>query len=308
MVRRNLLLPMLFLLVLGRFGGALADEAPPQAEPAVAEQPTSKFVRLERDANDELTALQTAIVTFAKPGAEPGVSVDLIGAVHVGEQSYYDALNQAFRTYDVVLYELVAPSGTRIPKGQKASNAHMAGAFQNGIKGVLELRHQLEMIDYTQDNMVHADMSPDDFQKSMKDRGESLMGMLFKFMGQGIAQQSRAQAKGKNFDVDLLAAFFDKNRAIALKRVMAEQFQDLETSMAVFSDKGGSTIITERNKIALKGLSAQLQAGRQHIGIFYGAGHMPHLEKLLVADFGLQRTAERWLTAWNLAQPTAARQ
>lgn len=310
MLHRPTLLFVWLISILLRLaaGASWAEELPPNV-PAEgkAKKPASKFIRLERNNDDELAAMQTAIASFAKPGEKDGVQVDLIGAVHVGEKTYYEALNDAFTKYDVVLYEMVAPAGTRVPKGHKASNTHMAGAVQNGMKGVLELEHQLEIIDYTQENMVHADMSPDDFSKSMEDRGESFMGMMFRFMGQGIAQQSRLQTKGKGFDTDLFAALFDPNRAIALKRVMAEQFEDLETSMSAFSGKDGSTIITERNKTALKKLDEELQAGKKHIAIFYGAGHMPDMEERLVAEFGLQRTGERWLTAWSLSQPAAAK-
>jgi hypothetical protein len=304
-------LPLVSSIVVGLLLAARtarAEESPASTSlDTAAKKSASKFIRLEHNVDDEPTAMQTAIVSFAKPGEQEGATVDLIGAVHVGEKSYYDSLNEAFAKYDVVLYELVAPSGTRVPKGHKASNAHMAGAVQNGMKGVLALEHQLEMIDYTKENMVHADMSSNDVSKSMADRGENFLGMMFKFMGQGIAQQSRMQAKGKSFDTNFFSALFDKNRAIVLKRLMAEQFEDLETSMSAFNGKDGSTIITERNKVALKKLNEELQAGKKHIAIFYGAGHMPHMEERLVADFGLQRTGERWLTAWNLAESAAAK-
>lgn len=293
----------LLLIVAGN--SVLAEEAPAKAGVKPEKQPVTKFVRLERDKDDELVSMQTAIVSFSKPGENDGATVDLVGAVHVGEKAYYDELNAAFAKYDVVLYELVAPKDTRIPKGQKASNQHFAGAMQNGMKGVLELEHQLESIDYTPENMVHADMSPDDFSKSMSDRGESVLGMMFKMMGQGMAQQAKMQAKGKNSDLDMFAALFDKNRAIALKRVMAEQFENLEDTMGAFNGEKGSTIITERNKVALQKLAEQLQAGKKRIAIFYGAGHMPHMEERLIADFGMTRTGERWLTAWDLSTPAA---
>ena len=279
-----------------------ADELPKAAATGAEKQQASKFVRLVRNAEDEPTAMQTAIVTFARPDAKDYPTVDLVGAVHVGEKSYYETLNQSFTKYDVVLYELVAPAGTRVPKGRKANNAHFSGAVQNGMKNVLELEHQLELIDYTQPNMVHADMSPEDFNKSMTDRGESFLGMLFKVMGQSMAQP---QAKNKNLDAQLLVALFDKNRAITLKRLMAEQFEELETSMGLFSGKDGSTIITERNKVALKQLAQELQSGKKRIAIFYGAGHMQHMEEQLVEQFKLTRTSELWLTAWNLSQPEA---
>jgi hypothetical protein len=175
------------------------------------------------------------------------------------------------------------------------------------MKGMLDLEHQLEMIDYTAKNLVHADMSPDEFSKSMSDRGESFMGMMFRMMGQGMAQQAKMQAQGKlSHETNLLAALFDSNRPLAMKRAMAEQFEDLESAMGAFNGRDGSTIITERNKVALKKLSDELAAGKKKVAIFYGAGHMPHMEECLVGEFGLKRTGERWLTAWELAKVPAA--
>jgi hypothetical protein len=62
----------------------------------------------------------------------------------------------------------------------------------------------------------------------------------------------------------------------------------------------GSTIIAERNKVALGVLRKQLAAGTRRIAIFYGAGHMPDFEKRIGQDFGLVPVETRWLVAWNL--------
>ena len=116
--------------------------------------------------------MQTAIVRYAKPGdktASP-LQVDLIGAVHIGDIAYYKQLNERFKQYDALLYELVAPEGTVVERGRGTSNAHPIGAMQNVFKDLLELDHQLEEIDYTKANFIHADMSPDDFKKAMEDR------------------------------------------------------------------------------------------------------------------------------------------
>ncbi len=159
----------------------------------------------------------------------------------------------------------------------------------------------METIDYTKENLVHADMSPDEFAKSMKDRGESFFGMFFRMMGQAMAKQSAENAKatpeGKkrsgSSDIDLLAAFFDKDRAGTLKRVMAEQFEDLEGMMDALNGTKGSTIITERNKVVLKKLDEQIAGGNKKIAIFFGAGHMSHIEKQLEADLHLSAAAAR---------------
>jgi hypothetical protein len=275
------------------------------AEPADKAEARPKYIRIARDADDELKALQTSVVRFVPADAAKGdLVVDLVGAVHVGEKSYYEALNKRFEDYEVVLYELVAPEGTRVPKGGQPS-AHPVGMLQNGMKNLLGLEHQLAYIDYTKDNMVHADMSPEQFDKSMADRGESFMSMFFRMMGQAMAQQSTQ--KNRTSDFDLLAALFDPDRAGAMKRVMAEQFESSDGMMQALEGPQGSTIITERNKVALKKLAEQIAAGKKRIAVFYGAGHLGDMEKRLADDFQLKRQDEQWLDAWNLERRSRAR-
>ena len=297
---------LIFLLAMLAIGTAQAAEDKPQVKDRAGAEAASKYIRLERDGSEELVGLQTAIVRFA--GTEPGQTdlvVDLIGAVHVGEKAYYEALNKQFEGYDVVLYELVAPAGTRIPKGTKPG-AHPVAMLQNGLKDMLNLEHQLQYIDYTKDNLVHADMSPDDFAKSMADRNESFMTMFFRMMGHAMAQQSLQKNKSTALEFDMIAALFDKDRAGVMKRLMAEQFENLDGMMGALDGPQGSTIITERNKVAIQKLSEQIAAGKKKIAIFYGAGHMGDIEKHLAADFHLKRQSELWLTAWDLAKKPAA--
>lgn len=265
-----------------------------------AQEPAkTKFLRLARDADENPVSLETAIVHYKSKSADtPDLTVDLIGAVHIGEKSYYDKLNKEFENYDVLLYELVAPEGTRVPKGGGTGSGHPVALLQNGMKDMLELEHQLQYVDYHKDNFVHADMSPESFSKSMADRGESMWTMVFRMMGQQIAQQNKRGSRTS--DADMFMALFDKNRALSLKRVMAEQFEDLEGAMSAVEGPGGSTLISERNKVALKVLAEQIAAGKKRIGIFYGAGHMPDMEKRLTADMNFSRDAERWLVAWDL--------
>jgi hypothetical protein len=100
----------------------------------------------------------------------------------------------------------------------------------------------------------------------------------------------------------LLMALFAKDRELRLKRILAEQFQDLEGSIAALEGPNGSTIISERNKRALEVLQKQIKAGKRRIGIFYGAGHLPGMERRLIDDFGLERAGVEWVEAWNLRQ------
>ena len=275
---------------------ALADPPPKAVE--------EDFLRLRRNDQNELVALETVIATYQGDFQGKHVVVDLIGAVHIGDGSYYDELNKAFETYDVVLYELVAPRDTTPTPG--ARSAHPVSFLQLTMKNMLSLQFQLDRIDYSKKNFVHADMTPEEFAKSMDQRGESMTQMFLRMFGQSIAMQSRDPARGG--DAQLLAALFanPKDRSLRLKRVMAEQFEDMETATAVLDGPEGSTIVTERNKAALRILKEQLEAGHARTAIFYGAAHLPDMEERLAADFQLKRTGTKWLTAWNLSDEESA--
>lgn len=260
---------------------------------------SQSYIRVQRDARGNPLALETAIVRFVPQGNDrSGLQVDLVGAIHVGEKSYYEALNKRFDGYDVVLYELVAPDGTHIPKGGGAKDRNALSAIQNSITELLDLEYQLDGVDYTKKNFVHADLSPEQFAKSMADKGESLWSIFMRLMAAGMAQQ--AANPDKNSDVDIMMALFDRDRSLKLKRILAEQFADVETFMAAFNGPEGSTLITERNKAALKVLKDQIAAGRKKIAIFYGGGHMADMHQRLVGDFQLKPADTQWLEAWNL--------
>jgi len=292
-----------FLAWLLLFSICLPAAAKEPAEKGVgkAKKTASAFLRIRRDDKERPLALEVAIVRYVPAdGTRRGLKVDLVGAVHVADKSYYDQLNKRFESYDVLLYELVAPEGARIPKGGGGSRSHPVGAMQGGMKSMLDLAYQLECIDYTKKNFVHADMTPEEFAQSMKNRGESFTQMLFRMMGHAIAQQSKGS--GGTSDIDLLMAFFAKDRAMRLKQVIATQFEDMDATMMAFGGKSGSTLITERNKKALAVLKKQIDGGKRRIGVFYGAGHLADMEKRLFTDFRLKRSKVEWVSAWKLTK------
>jgi hypothetical protein len=239
-------------------------------------------------------SLETAVTSYQHAD---GTRVDLIGAVHVADKQYYKKLNDRFAQYDVVLYELVAPEGTRVPRGGQRSQ-HPVGRMQEGIKTLLDLSFQLNHIDYTAENLVHADMSPDEFAQRMKDRGESFLQILFRMMGQAAAHSGKTDGPS---DSDLLFALFAPDRAMRLKRVMASQFEDIEGQMKIFEGPDGSTLISERNKRALDVLQRELKNGQENIAVFYGAGHMPDMASRLQKDFGYTYAGTEWIQAWDMS-------
>jgi hypothetical protein len=280
--------------------------AVPQVEaPAAAEEtekPGEQWIRVLHGDDGRPTAMQTAIVRYRAKGVNGNDEyVDLVGAIHVGDMAYYENLNKEFEQYDSLLYELVAEQGTVIPRDAEVRSTHPVGAIQNGMKDLLGLSHQLQGVDYTKENFVHADMSPDEFSKAMKDRGESFLELFFRMMGQAMAQQSKLQAEGKGTsDFAMLFALFAPDRDLRLKQIMADQFQDMESILTGLDGPDGTTLISGRNEVALKVLKSEMDAGKKKLGVFYGAGHLADMDKRLRADFGLEPVEVRWLTAWDM--------
>jgi hypothetical protein len=311
------------LIVLGSIVRLIlpASAAPPATlereaatQEAVSKKPSGsqipvgeKWVRIQHDRRGKPLAMQTAIVRYVPRDAVPDprkaqVTVDLIGAVHIGDRAYYRELNRRFRQYDALLYELVAPAGTQIPRGQGTSNSSPLGALQNVMKNMLEVEHQLERIDYTRPNFVHADLSPQEFMQSMKRRDESFMQMYFRMLGQAIAQQSQQSVQGESADLDFFSALLANDRARQLKIALAKQFGAMEAFLAGLSGPDGSTLITERNKRALRVLRRQLAEGKGKLAIFYGAGHLTDMHQRLQKQFDLVPVETTWIDAWNLRE------
>ncbi len=284
------------------------ESKPAESKPAESEQSDQstdssaskeyevpEFVRVFSDKKVP-KALQTAVATYRKPGDSTGVEVVLIGAVHIGEPDYYSQLNQLFKSFDGLLYELVADPDAGIPD-PKERGLSPVSAIQVGMKDSLGLAFQLDEVDYKAKNFVHADMTPEEFFTAMESRKEGVMQMLFRSIGSGLAMQST----GKGGDVGLLAALVSEDRPRALRRAFAEQMQAMDGQMAAITgDDGKSTLITERNAKAFVVLEREIKAGKKKLGVFYGAGHLKDMHSRLLKDFGLELVETKWLDAWSL--------
>jgi hypothetical protein len=278
---------------------------------AVAADPAPEFLRLVRDDDGEPVSLDTAVVEYRRPAAAADrgrpLQVDLVAAVHVGGADYYRTLDRLFADYDVVLYELVAPPNARVPKaGRKPAGA--IGTAQQGLKNALGLEFQLEQVDYGAENFVHADLSPNEFDAAMKKRGESWFSMFTKLMRESMARAERQAPGGEVGFGDLFGILFGSgiDRQVRLRRLMAEQFTDMEVLTSAFGGEEGSTLITDRNAACIRVLHDEVERGGRRIAIFYGAAHMPDFDERLRKEFDLQPAEPEWLEAWDLRMPEAA--
>ncbi len=73
------------------------------------ETPAQEYIRIRRNERKLSVALETSVIRFADSKKYPDASVDLIGAIHLGDPEYYKQLNELFKKYDVLLFEAVMP-------------------------------------------------------------------------------------------------------------------------------------------------------------------------------------------------------
>ena len=252
------------------------------------------FIRVDEDETN--ARLQTAITRYEKDGE----SIELIGAVHIADKAYYQALTTRFTRYDALLFEMIggekfaqheAPVEGQPAAGEKDFSG--LRKIYDMIASFLALTGQAGSIDYTTKNFVHADLTNREFEEMQKDRGESLIGFALK------AGKLDPDAKNQPDPAKLLKAMLSGSSNL-VKLEIVHTLGHGDDQIAAFA--GESVIITDRNQRCLGVMKKQLAAGHKQLGIFYGAAHFPDMEKHLL-ELGFKRTTQEWLTAWDIPKP-----
>ncbi|MDO4584170.1 MAG: hypothetical protein Q4D62_08725 [Planctomycetia bacterium] len=257
--------------------------------------PTSDFIRIHQNPQGKSLALETSLVPYESEDGE--ISVTLIGAIHLGEVDYYQKLNEEFQNYDAVLYEVVAEEGAR-PESA-AESGGVIGTSQRLMAYFLGMTFQIGSIDYHAENMFHADMTPEEFEKAIQQREEGFLVWYFRTLGYETARKSERLTKE---DAQWLAFLLFPAKKHRLKRMMAEQMVDLDASIVPVEGKKGSALLQDRNEKVMRILQTRLDAGDRKIAIFYGAAHLPAMAGMLEKDFRLKKGEIRWIPAWDLTR------
>jgi hypothetical protein len=244
--------------------------------------------------------LETAIATYRN---DAGQTVRLVAAVHIGEKSYYEGLNDTFRSDDAVLYEMVKPKDMGAPKPHMPAKSGIS-QFQHFLKDSLDLDFQLDDVDYSRPNFVHADLDAETFEKMQEERGESMFTLMLRQMMDAMSHPENGPAAnldGDQITNELITLITRPDSERQLKLLLARHMGDAEKAAAGLDGPNGSVILTERNKAALKVLADTLKQGKQHISVFYGAAHMPSMSKTLEKDMGFHLVGVEYRMAWDLA-------
>jgi hypothetical protein len=264
-----------------------------------------------RFAEDEKSArLEIAIKKFALPS---GQQVDLIGVVHIADGSYYQALNERFDAYDSVLFELVGDpkilTGAPPPAQQlgQQSGGGAISMIQQAAGKYLKLTFQLDAIDYTGKNMVHADTTAEEFREMQAQRGETMMTLFSRAMQAQMSGQMNHAAMREFDTFGLIRILTSRDSTAAFKKSLAKMFDQMESIAAVMEGHDGSVVLSGRNDVVMKKVKEVLANRKQRrIAVFYGGAHMPGIEASLTKDLEAKTSGEEWLAAWTMPKTNPA--
>ena len=266
------------------------------ASPIYADDATT-FVRVAEDDQDQPLALQVAITSYVPRSGATGIRVDLVSAIHIGDSGYYEELNDRFRSYDALLYELIAPKDVVISH-QDSERSGVISNTQIMMKNMLELSFQLDEIDYGASNFVHADLTPTELLQSMDERGESLYVYFWRLFYASIDQYAKDPLGLK--DMRMLSAMLSADSDNVFKIMLAYEMTNMDTLREILGEDADSAVIGARNQRAVDVLKSQLDGGAKRVAIFFGVAHMPDMEHRLINQLDLIYLDTTWIDAWRL--------
>jgi len=235
---------------------------------------------------DDQKSFQTVIWSYQKDNRQ----IDLVGVIHIGDKAYYQKLNKHFTTYDTVFFEMTGTKASianlQRNKAKKAEKKYEGlNQLYSLYQSLMDLTLQVEVVDYSQNNFIHADMTADEFHKAQKEAGEDITDAILSSnidlseVDQGIMM--RAMMTGES---NLL-----KNEIMTLMQKADEAMANDENSV----------LISGRNDKCLQIVNENLETNQKikKAAIFYGAAHLPDFHHKLLKS-GWKRTDTQWLNAW----------
>jgi hypothetical protein len=248
--------------------------------------------------------LQIALKRFV-PVRGSGPTIWLTGASHLGESNYYAALQRHLDAQELVLFEGVRNGPSRISDGAGIPEPDET-SLQWTLARSLGLEFQLKAIDYRQPHFRNSDLSVEEIVKLMSEEGNDAEGAAEFHSLLEAMDGSTFLGALVNFAVRLLATS-PKLQSMA-RLTLIETFQQTGGDL---SSLGGlppemrklvAVLIESRNEAVMRDLRDVLRRrpAPRSVSIFFGAAHMPDMERRLSGTFAYRLAEERWLTAMSV--------
>ena len=256
--------------------------------------------------------LQTAIMQYELPSTagRPAARVALVATLHLAEPGYYEQLSKRLMSYDRVLYELVLSDDKPvISRGiGHLISVYVTAFVLNYVEDTFNLAFQLDVIDYSKRNFVHADVTEDDLEAEYARLAANpeLAALPPAVTGDSSAgAYSVDEFLERELSIDNLLRILFSSGEQRLNRVRSL----LAHALLIEEDADLNPVILRfRNNHVLKVLSRALTErgaggggqGKRTVAIFYGAAHMPDLAATLRRSYRAKLVSVEWLPAWFL--------
>lgn len=166
--------------------------------------------------------------------------------------------------------------------------------MQERLARALGLVYQMEGVNYDRRSWRNSDMSVDEIRASLGEDDEqarAIFGML-----DGTSLMGRLAG--------LVLGVIEGNPRLAatMKVMLITTLSNADAAMAQLG-RGGEglmrVIIEERNHVVVRDLAEiiEREPGVRDVAVFYGAGHMDHLERELVRELGYRPGETEWMPA-----------
>jgi hypothetical protein len=175
--------------------------------------------------------------------------------------------------------------------------------LQAELASALGLEFQLEAIDYDRAHYRCSDMSLDQLERALREKGVDFGSISGSLTGSSLPGRLAILLLRLVRFAD--SVFFEGAIADGCKVVLIDLFSDevlLEQSMTQFGPGFMEVIIGERNQVVLEDVKAIVAAEPEveSIAVLYGAAHMPDLARRLDEQLGYQPADAQWFTAFEV--------
>ncbi|MDA1276914.1 MAG: hypothetical protein O2960_23095 [Verrucomicrobia bacterium] len=281
------------------------------SQEASPNSPPRPYMRIDRSDEGAVT-LQIAARKFVNP-EKAGASVWLVGASHIGETKYYEALQGILDKQDLVLFEGVGYEAMKREEAKDSGGAdekrRESTSLQATMAESLGLVFQLDAIDYDRANFRNSDVSLEELRRLLTKRrgnwkpgerdetnpefmalieamdGSSWMGKLLQFGFKILGSNPKLQEMSRLMLVEILGQLEGD----------LSQIQGVPPSLQELL----RVLIQSRNRVVLTDLKQALDAKPKpgSIAVFYGAAHMADFETRLRTELGFVYNDEQWFPA-----------
>jgi hypothetical protein len=222
----------------------------------------------------------------------------------------YDVNEEGLTLHNSINNELTQEITLTLTFEEVKKEAQPKDTIQSKLAAALALEFQLDAIDYDKANFENCDMTREEMQeilststdpnssKNKQKLGEDFQKLVSLLEGSSFA--------GKAMRGLIMLISWSKSIQMVFKLTMAEMINDSQGNMDELAGQNPrlkrlfKLLIEHRNQIVLTQLNKLLSTKNppEEIVLFYGAGHIPHLQEQICQKLAYQEAGDQWLTVY----------